>query len=225
MHFGWILPRGASTFAGEIDLIYYWILAITGIAFLVVEVGLLWFVIKYRARPGRRAAYVHGSTMAEIVWTAIPAVTVVALGIASGGVWNKIKGRDSVPPGALPYRVAAKQFEWNVTYAGPDGALDTPDDFTIRNQLHVPVHQPVVIDLRSEDVIHSFFVPAFRIKQDAVPGMRIRVWFEATETGEYELACAELCGQQHYRMRARVFVHGPEEYERWVAEQAPIALR
>jgi cytochrome c oxidase subunit 2 len=219
----WILPSGASTFAGDIDFLYYLILVITGIAFLVVEVGLLWFVIKYRARPGRKAEYIHGSTTAEIVWTAIPAVTVVALGLMSGGLWDRIKGRDSVPAGALPVGVAAKQFEWNMTYAGSDGALGTADDFTIRNQLHVPVNRPVVIELTAEDVIHSFFVPAFRVKQDAVPGMHIRVWFEATEVGEYELACAELCGQQHYRMRARVIVHTEEDYQRWLAEQAPAA--
>jgi cytochrome c oxidase subunit 2 len=219
----WILPSGASTFAGDIDFLYYLILVITGIAFLVVEVGLLWFVIKYRARPGRKAEYIHGSTTAEIVWTAIPAVTVVALGLMSGGLWDRIKGRDSVPAGALPVGVAAKQFEWNMTYAGSDGALGTADDFTSRNQLHVPVNRPVVIELTAEDVIHSFFVPAFRVKQDAVPGMHIRVWFEATEVGEYELACAELCGQQHYRMRARVIVHTEEDYQRWLAEQAPAA--
>jgi len=216
----WILPKGASTFAGDIDFIYYLILVITGIAFVVVEVGILWFVIRYRARPGRRARYTHGSLRAEVIWTAIPAVTVVALGIMSGGVWNDIKGRNSVPPDALPYRVTARQFEWNVTHPGPDGALDTGDDFTIRNQLHVPVNRPVVIHLGSEDVIHSFFVPAFRVKQDAVPGMHIRVWFEATEVGGFELACAELCGLGHYRMGAMVTVHDGGEFAEWTQNQA-----
>lgn len=216
----WILPPSASTFAGDIDFLYYVILVITGIAFVVVEVGILWFVIRYRARPGRRARYTHGSLRAEVIWTAIPAVTVVALGIMSGGVWNDIKGRSSVPADALPYRVTARQFEWNVTHPGPDGALDTDDDFTIRNQLHVPVGRPVVINLGSEDVIHSFFVPAFRVKQDAVPGMHIRVWFEATEVGAFELACAELCGLGHYRMGAMVTVHEATEFGEWQVNQA-----
>jgi len=218
----WILPPSASSYAGDIDFLYYLILVITGIAFVVVEVGLLWFVIRYRARPGRRATYTHGSLRAEVVWTAIPAVTVVALGIMSGGVWNSIKGRDSVPADALPYRVTARQFEWHVTHPGPDGVLDTPDDFTLRNQLHVPVGRPVVVHLGSEDVIHSFFVPAFRIKQDAVPGMHIRVWFEATEVGAYELGCAELCGLGHYRMRAMVTVHEPREFGEWMGGQAAL---
>lgn len=218
----WILPRGASTFAGDIDFLYYLILVITGIAFVVVEVGLVWFVIRYRARPGRRATYTHGNMLAEVIWTAIPAVTVVALGIMSGRVWNDVKGRDSVPADALPYRVTARQFEWHVTHPGPDGALDTSDDFTIRNQMHVPVGRPVVVNLNAEDVIHSFFVPAFRVKQDAVPGMHVRTWFAATEVGAFEIACAELCGLGHYRMGAMVTVHDADEFDEWTVGQAAL---
>ncbi len=219
----WLLPPSASTFAADIDRIYYIILVITGIAFVIVEAGLLWFIIKYRHRPGRKAHYTQGSMTAEIVWTAVPAVTVVVIGLMSGGVWRDVKGRDSVPPGALEFGMMAKQFEWNVTYAGPDRQLGTADDFVVRNQLHMPVDQPVVLRLEAEDVIHSFFVPQFRVKQDAVPGMRINVWFQATETGEYEIACAELCGLGHYRMRAMVTVHTPDDFARWVADQAAAA--
>ncbi len=219
----WILPSSASTFAGEIDFLYYLILVITGIAFVVVEVGLIVFMIKYRARPGRKAEYIQGSTKAEIVWTTVPAVTLVIIGLMSGGVWNTIKGRNSVPADAIPYGLHAQQFEWNITYRGPDGQLGTADDFTIRNQLHIPVNQPVVMRMTAEDVIHSFFVPAFRVKQDAVPGMTINVWFEATETGQYELACAELCGLGHYRMRAMVTVHSVDDYQQWLADQAAAA--
>lgn len=216
----WMLPHGASTFAGDIDRIYYVILVITGIAFVIVEVGLVWFLIKYRARPGRPAYYTHGSNKAEIVWTSITAVTVVILGLLSARVWNDIKGRDSVPPNAMAIQVHVKQFEWNFIYPGPDGRFGTPDDFTRRNQLHLPVNRPVVVELTSEDVIHSFNIPAFRIKQDAVPGMHIRAWFQATETGVYELGCAELCGLGHYKMRAVVTVHSLEEYQRWLREQS-----
>jgi cytochrome c oxidase subunit 2 len=222
----WMLPHGSSTFAREVDGIYYLILVITGIAFVVVELGLVWFLIKYRARPGRPAHYTHGSNKAEIIWTSITAVTVVILGLISAPIWNEIKGRDSVPPNAFPIRVHVKQFEWNFIYPGPDGKLGTPDDFTRRNQLHVPVGRPVVVELESEDVIHSFFIPAFRIKQDAVPGMHIRAWFQATEAGVYELGCAELCGLGHYKMRAVVTALSPEEYERWLAAQAStVALK
>ena len=98
--------------------------------------------------------------------------------------------------------------------------LGTADDFELRNQLHVVVNRPTVVMLRSEDVIHSFFVPAWRLKQDAVPGLGIRVWFQPTEVGQFELGCAELCGLGHYRMRAVVTVHTPEDYEQWLAQQS-----
>ncbi len=216
----WWLPPAASTFAGDIDFMFTLILWITGIALVIVELGLLWFIVKYRARPGRQAYYTHGSTKAEIIWTTVPAVTVVILGLMSNGLWNKIKGRESVPPEAAPVQITAKQFEWNVSYPGPDGQLGTGDDITVRNQLHLVVDRPVVVHLTSEDVIHSFFIPEFRVKQDAVPGMTIHVWFQPTKTGEYEIGCAELCGQGHYRMRARVFVHTPEEFETWLKQAA-----
>jgi cytochrome c oxidase subunit 2 len=219
----WMLPPAFSTFAPGIDRLYYVILVITGIAFVIVEAGLIWFIIKYRGRPDRKAYYTHGSVNAEVVWTAVPAVTVVVLGIMSGPVWNRIKGRDSVPADAQAVAIRGQQFEWHVTYPGPDGQLGTADDFTVRNQLHVVVNRPTVALLTSEDVIHSFFVPAFRLKQDAVPGMEQRVWFQPTQTGRYELACAELCGLGHYRMRAFVEVHTEEDYQRWLAEQTQAA--
>lgn len=216
----WILPPGASTFAGEIDGIYYLILGITGLAFVIVEAALIIFLIKYRNRPGRKAYYTHGSMKAEVIWTAVPAVVVVMIGILSGGVWDRIKGRDSIPAGAYPLAVHGSQFEWNVTYPGPDGTLGTTDDFSKRNQLHIPVNTPIRVRLTAEDVIHSFFIPAFRIKQDAVPGMEIDLWFEPTQTGEYELACAELCGLGHYRMRAAVTVHTAEGFGRWMTDES-----
>ena len=178
------------------------------------------FAVRYRGRPGRKAFYTHGSTRAEVIWTAIPAVTMVALGLVSNHYWVLIKDRKSVPPNAYRIGVHAKQFEWQITYPGADGKLGTSDDFTVRNQLHVPVNQPVAVELTSEDVIHSFFVPQFRLKQDAVPGMHIIAWFQATKTGEYELGCAELCGMGHYKMRSRVFVHTPEEFAAWMKQQA-----
>ncbi len=217
---GWFIPHGSSTFAPEIDWLYYLILIITGIAFVLVEAGVLYFSFKYRAQPGRKAHYTHGNMTAEVIWTAVPAVTVVILGILSAPIWNKVKGRNSVPADALPYSMTAKQFEWNVGYPGPDGKLGTEDDFRVRNQLHVPVNRDVVVEAEAEDVIHSFFVPAFRLKQDVVPGMHMRIWFRATEPGQYELACAELCGLGHYRMRAFVTVHTQEEYDQWLADRA-----
>lgn len=216
----WWLPDAGSTFAGPIDTMFTVILILTGIALIIVEVGVVTFMIRYRARPGRKAFYTHGSTRAEVIWTAIPAVTMVALGLVSNHYWVLMKDKKSIPANAIHFGVHAKQFEWQVSYAGADGKLGTGDDFTVRNQLHIPVNQPVAVELSAEDVIHSFFVPEFRVKQDAVPGMHITAWFQATKTGEFEIGCAELCGMGHYKMRARVFVHTPEEFNAWLTQQA-----
>ena len=222
----WIMPPGASTFVSPIDSLYYMILVITGIAFVVTEVALVVFLIKYRAKPGRRAHYTHGSVKAEVIWTAVPTIAVVLIGVLSGGVWNNIRGRDSVPDNAYPIGVHGQQFEWMITYPGGDGALGTDDDFELRNQLHIPVDTPIAVHLTAEEVIHSFFIPSFRVKLDAMPGMPQVLWFQATETGSYELACAELCGIGHYRMRASVTVHAAEEYQQWMHEQGqPVALK
>src|SRR5712691_13036685 len=209
----WWLPAKASTFTGPIDGLFLAILIITGIAFVLVEVGLIWFAVQYRQRPGRKAFYTHGNTRAEVIWTAIPAVTMVALGLISNHYWVLMKDKKSIPPNAYHLGVHAKQFEWQVTYPGPDGKLGTADDFTVRNQLHVIVNQPFAVELTSEDAIHSFFVPEWRLKQDAVPGMQITAWFQATKTGQFEIGCAELCGLGHYRMRGRVFVHTADEFK------------
>ena len=113
-----------------------------------------------------------------------------------------------------------------ITYPGGDGVLGTEDDFELRNQLHLPVDTPIAIQLTAEDVIHSFFIPSFRVKQDAMPGMPQVIWFQVTEPGSYELACAELCGLGHYRMRAAVTVHTADDYQQWMSEQGqPVALK
>jgi cytochrome c oxidase subunit 2 len=157
------------------------------------------------------------------VWTVIPALGVGFLAFTSVSVWLDIKQAERFPANAYEVRILASQFEWNVENPGPDGQLGTGDDFPTRNQLHVPMGRPVLATLVAEDVIHSFFLPNFRLKQDAVPGMEIPVWFEATATGEYPLACAELCGLGHYRMRGTIMVHSQEDFEAWQASEAAVA--
>jgi cytochrome c oxidase subunit 2 len=213
----WLLSPGSSTYAGDIDWLYNLILIVTGIAFVLVEAALIYFVFKYRARPGRKAVYTHGTTTPEYVWTGVTAVVVVVIGLLSAPTWARIKGRNAAPAGAIPIGILGKQFEWHFTYPGADGQLGTSDDFSVRNQLHVPVDSAVTATLEAEDVIHSFFVPPWRIKQDAVPGMKIPVWFQATREGTFEMGCAELCGLGHYRMKARVTVHSKENFARWMA--------
>ena len=222
MNWSWMLPESASGLGPEIDSIYYMILAITGVIFFLVEGLLVVLVVRYRRKEGRRAAYSHGHVRLEIVWTLVPFVLVLVIAFLSMNVWLEAKAaeRTQVAESGMPLRVTAKQFEWNVTYPGPDGALDTDDDFTKRNQLHLPVGRDVRVELTAEDVIHSFFLPEFRVKQDAVPGMMIPVWFQPTRTGEFPLGCAELCGLGHYRMKGSVTVHEGEAFDRWVAEEA-----
>jgi cytochrome c oxidase subunit 2 len=221
MNWSWLLPEPASRLGSEIDSIYYLILVITGAIFFLVEIGLVYFMVRYRHKEGRQAAYTHGHTKLEVVWTLVPFVLVLIIAFMSMNVWLEAKAaeRTRVAQEAYPMRIAAKQFEWNVTYPGPDERLDTDDDFTKRNQLHLPVGRGVRVELTSEDVIHSFFLPDFRVKQDAVPGMMIPVWFQPTRTGEFPLGCAELCGLGHYRMKGSVTVHEVEAFDQWVAEE------
>jgi cytochrome c oxidase subunit 2 len=209
----------ASTFGPTIDRLYFVILIITGIVFFATEGALIWFLIKYRHREGRKAEYIHGNTRAEIVWTVIPFVIVLAIALASRGVWAQVKDPQNVPANSITVLVTAKQFEWNVTYPGPDGEISTGDDFTVRNRLDVPVDRPTHVMLHAEDVIHSFFLPEFRVKQDAVPGMEMTVWFEPTRTGEFTIGCAELCGIGHTRMRGTLTVHSAADYQTWVNDQ------
>lgn len=213
------LPEAVSTYATDIDRIFYVILVVTGVVLVGVEAAIVYLIVRYRGREGRKAEYIEGSTKAEVIWTVTPAVFIIGLAVASYTVWPEVKDPRRFPADAMEVAVEASQFEWNVSYPGPDGRLGTEDDFATRNQLNVPVNRPVIVHLTSEDVIHSFFVPAFRIKQDAIPGKSIRLWFEATRPGEYELACAELCGLGHYRMKARVVVLAQDEYGAWLAEQ------
>ena len=220
----WVMPDNVvSTFGPTLDNLWLVILWITGIIFVVTEITLLVFMVKYRHKEDRKADYIHGSNKAEVVWTSITFVIVMALAFYTKGIWDEIRDPNLIPADAYPIHMMANQFEWNATYAGADGEFDTSDDFVSRNVLHIPVDRPVVVQLEAEDVIHSFFLPEFRVKQDAVPGMSTLVWFEATRTGEFTLACAELCGLGHYTMGGTVIVHSQADFQDWLAQQQAAA--
>lgn len=219
MNWSWLMSGSASTFGPDIDRLYTIILIITGTVFILTEVCLVWFIFRYRHREGRKAAYIHGSTKAEIVWTAIPFAIVLWIALSGRDLWSSIKDVHRVPPDAMEVMVTAKQFEWNVTYPGADGELGTGDDFSERNRLDVPVDRPVKLTLLADDVIHSFFLPDFRLKQDVVPGMEGMAWFQATRTGEFPIGCAELCGIGHTRMRGTLTVHAPGDYDAWTNQR------
>ena len=213
----WWLPENVSTYGAEIDWLFHLIYWITGITALLVFAAMAVFLVMYRDRPGRKARYTHGSTPIEIVWTVVPALILVALTFLSVPAWSRIKMQ--VPPSTFEVRVTAKQFNWQVLYPGADGKFDTADDKLFLDEMHVPVNTVVKVHLRSEDVIHSFFVPQFRMKQDAVPGRQITQWFEVTKPGKYELPCAELCGFGHSGMKGWIYVHTPADYQKWAATE------
>jgi cytochrome c oxidase subunit II len=212
------LPEQASTYAPEIDGVFHLIMWITGVIFVIVELLLVFFLWRYRHREGRVATYTHGNNRLEVIWTIVPALICVMLALLSRRIWEQIK--ESMPRDAVEVHVTGEQFAWNFRYPGPDGKFDTADDILTLNQLHLPVGKPVIVTLTSKDVIHSFFLPEFRVKQDAVPGMRTRIWFEGNKVGHWEIACAELCGLGHFRMKGFITVDTPEDYQKWLGEQA-----
>jgi cytochrome c oxidase subunit II len=221
----WGFPENVSTFGEGIDATFGAIFYATALAFLIVQGILVYCIIRYRHRPGRKAIPIHGNLRLEVLWTIVPAIGVFIIAFLSTCVWLDMKLPSRFPPDMMEVAVHAQQFEWLVTYPGPDGVLGTEDDFTVRNHLSIPIGQPVRVILTAEDVIHSFFLPHFRVKQDAVPGMTIPIWFQATATGDYVLGCAELCGLGHYRMRGTVTVHTPEEFEAWEESERMAAQR
>lgn len=238
----WWPPEGVSAHAAAVDSQMTLTLIVAGIAFFLAQVGLGWYIWRFRARGSERATYWHESPKLEMTWTLVTAVIFVGLGIRGNQVWARYYFAD-VPPDALTVEVTGQQFAWNIRYAGPDGrfgrtdpaqiddslanylGLDRKDpaardDITTQNIMAVPVNRPVSVMLRSKDVTHSFFVPQLRVKQDAVPGIGIRVHFTPTRTGEYEIACAELCGMQHYKMRGRLLVMENAQFEEWLKQRA-----
>ena len=210
------LPEDVSTYGHEIDSLFYLIYYITAVTFILVTVLMIVFLVMYREREGRRATYTHGNTTLEIIWTIVPAAILIVLSFMSVSTWAKVKREP--PPSDFELQVNAKQFNWEITYPGADGKFGTADDVKFDNDMHVPVNKVVRLHITASDVIHSFFIPNLRFKQDAVPGRTVLGWFEATKPGKYELPCAELCGFGHSGMKGWLFVHTPEEYAKWAAE-------
>ena len=215
------LPENVSTYGGDIDSIIalIWYNSVVWFFLTFGTIGL--FLILYRRRAGRPATYVKGERLSEAVWVLVPVAVVLVidfwLDFWGAPVWAKVKLER--PPAALSIQVTGKQFNWEVVYPGPDAKFGTADDRQLDNELHVPANKVVRVVLKSKDVIHSFFLPNLRLKQDIVPGRDIEAWFQATKPGKFELPCAELCGFGHSGMKGYLYVHPEEEYDRWVKEQ------
>lgn len=222
---GWWFPEEVSSYGQDIDRLFDIILWMVGITFVLTEVILAWCIWRYGKKDASKGAFSHGNHTLEMVWTAVPAVLLLFIAFSQMGVWADVKFQGSFPkdgrytierPIAELY---ASQFDWRVRYPDEEGNFEGADVIENPFTFTVPAGEPVVFHLRSRDVLHSFFVPNFRIKQDAVPGMVIPVWFQADVPGEYDLICAELCGWGHYKMAGRMRVLPPDEYDAWLASE------
>jgi cytochrome c oxidase subunit 2 len=203
-------PEQASTIAKSVDYLYYFLTAVTlfftGLIFLII----FYFMIRYRRRsPDEHPKAIEGSFPLEVLWTAIPTLLVAVI-----FVWGSVLYfRNSEPPrGAMEIFVTGKQWMWKVEH--PEGQREI-------NELHVPLGRPVKLTMTSEDVIHDFFVPAFRVKKDVLPGRYTSLWFQATKTGTFHLFCAQYCGAFHAGMIGSIIVQEPDEYESWLAGGTP----
>ncbi len=219
------LPLNINEQGYVIDDLFMFILYLTGVIFIITGVLLFRFLWKYdAANNSEPVKYVHGNHSLEIIWSILPAITLLFIAIYQMDAWAEHKmRRPLLEDGSLKpalAQVTARQFEWRIRYAGPDEQVGTPDDIHIVNELHVPVDEDVVLQVQSEDVLHSFFLPNLRIKQDLVPGMRQFSWFHANQGGIYDLVCAELCGWGHYKMRGRLVVESREDFDAWLLEMA-----
>jgi len=211
----YLWPVSASSHSGEIDALYIFLLGVSVFFTVGIVAALLFFSVRYRRRPGQVATQIEGSLPLELLWTGVPLV--IVLFVFAWG--TKLYFEVSVPPvEAMQFQVTGKQWMWKIRH--PTGQSEI-------NSLHVPVGQKVVLTMISEDVNHSFFIPAFRVKKDVVPGLYTTLWFEATKVGTYHLFCAEYCGTKHSEMIGQVVVMDPSEYQTWLdgrpSEKDPVA--
>ncbi len=218
--------ESASTFSGDIDYLILLVTAITGFWFLLAEGVLVYLIVRYSAQEGVKAQYVAGESSKEKRWVAVPHYITLAFDvwiiIAAVKVWQDVK--QTMPQADATVRVIAQQWAWTFVHPGLDGKLDTADDIRMIDELHVEKGKMYHFELQSRDVLHSFSIPVFRLKQDIIPGRTIRGWFKPTMTGGFDIQCTEICGIGHALMPARVLIETPEDHAAWVLSQsAPTA--
>ncbi len=237
----WWFPESASVHGVTIDRQFLVTLIVTGVVFIVAQVALGYLILRYREKAGREAKYTHGSNSIEVLSTVATAVLFFAMVLAGLQSFSDLY-LTAAPEDAIPIEVTGQQFAWNIRYPGPDGkfgrtnpelvddavgnplGLDNADaaalDDIVVPTMAIPVNRPVKLILKSKDVTHSFSVRELRVKQDTVPGMVIPIHFTANQTGTFEIACAELCGMGHHRMRSSIEVLSDQEYSEWLRERA-----
>jgi len=236
------LPANASSHGHEIDIVIYLIHVLMLVLFAGWGIFFILVLVKFRKGKNPNANYQgvrsHITTWVEVGVVVFEAVLLIGFSIP---FWNKQVNAFPRRTDVNHIRVVAEQFAWNIHYPGPDkifGKSDMKffnkqsnplgidpndphgkDDITTINQLHLPIGKPAIIHLTSKDVIHSFYLPEMRVKQDVIPGMSIPTWFTPTKTGQFEIACAQLCGLGHYRMKGYLTVHSQEEFDEWIESQ------
>ena len=198
-------PESGSTFANDVDRIYLFLLALSAFFALLISALVIVFAVKYRRKPGVAATHIEGSLRLELVWTIIPFLIVMGL-FAWGTRVFLVMARP--PRDVMDVYVVGKQWMWKIQH--PQGQREI-------NELHIPVGRAVRLTMTSEDVIHSFYVPAFRVKKDVLPGRYTSEWFEPVKPGKYHLFCAEYCGTKHSEMIGWVYAMEPQEYEQWLS--------
>lgn len=236
-YYGWWLPFDASTNGAEIDRLIVILHIFMAVLFVGWLVFLITALVKFRQRDGHKAEHhPHHSHLSSYLEVAVAIFEVVLLVGFSFPIFSHYRNQAPADPNAMQIKIMAEQFAWNVHYPGPDGVfgknnpnlmgpgnpvgLDksdpaAADDIVTINQLHIPVNKAVSVELTSKDVIHSFFLPVMRVKQDVIPGHKVKVGFEANKTGKFEIACAQLCGLGHYRMRGFFMIDTPEDFAKW----------
>ena len=237
----WWMPPFISEYGAAYDSHFMLTMTAMGIIFFFAQLGLAYVIFRYRDQ-GKKAGYSHGNNTMEVLWTSATAVLFVGLVLFGQHIWAQAH-LGPIDSNALRVELWGQQFVWYARYPGPDGqfgktlpelmkesagnplGLD-PNDATSKDDvvmpvMAVPVNRQVELILRSKDVIHNFFVRELRLKQDAVPGLETRLHFTASQIGNYEIPCSELCGLGHYQMRSFLQVKSPEEFEQWLRENAP----
>ena len=255
---GWWLPKNMASFGRDTDHLFYLILGFTGFFYFLTEGILVYAMWKYIARSGERSTYTHGSHKLEMLWTIVPALILLFIAFAQVKTWADIKYKTRMPKPDQVFELTARQFQWDFRYPTAkesenllknwNGNQETQeaaawqrepniDDIKIANEIHTWKGAKIRFYLKSRDVIHSFFLPNMRIKQDALPGKVIPVWFDTAgdeaeanchkagddwvidkgKINQSELACAELCGWGHYKMRGVIFIHKDKaDYDDWL---------
>ena len=213
-----------STYAKDVDDLIILIGVLVGFWYILCNIVLFYFIVKYRAKPGVASSYVTGEEKELKRWITIPHLLVLVcdLFIIYGAVRVWVDIKQTLPE--TPYatvRVVGQQWAWSFVHPGPDGKLDTADDIKTVDKLHIEANKPYIYELVARDVLHNFSVPVFRLKQDAIPGRVIKGWFQATETGEFDIQCAEICGIGHGVMAGRIHIESAAQHAAWISANSP----